>query len=156
MKSLKQKQRGFTIIEVVLVLAIAGLIFLIVFLAVPSLQRSQRDTQRRSDLGRVLSQISQYQANTGGQTPQTQQELNTFRNSYMKANQGEFLSPDGGTYSLLLRNNGVNPAAGGPNTMNYYVNASCSGASIGSGNGPRSIAVAMALEGGGVACQDNQ
>ena len=35
---------GFTIIEVVLVLAIAGLIFLMVFIALPVLQRSQRDT----------------------------------------------------------------------------------------------------------------
>jgi prepilin-type N-terminal cleavage/methylation domain-containing protein len=45
MKSInKPKAHGFTIIEVVLVLAIAGLIFLIVFLALPALQRSQRDT----------------------------------------------------------------------------------------------------------------
>lgn len=39
--------KGFTIIEVVLVLAIAGLIFLMVFIALPALQRGQRDTQRR-------------------------------------------------------------------------------------------------------------
>ena len=44
---------GFTIIEVVLVLAIAGLIFLMVFIAFPALQRSQRDTQRRNDLSKV-------------------------------------------------------------------------------------------------------
>ena len=43
---------GFTIIEVVLVLAIAGLIFLMVFLALPALQRSQRDTQRKNDMAR--------------------------------------------------------------------------------------------------------
>lgn len=51
MKALKQ--RGFTIIEVVLVLAIAGLIFLVVFLAVPALQASQRNQQRTSDLARL-------------------------------------------------------------------------------------------------------
>ena len=50
---------GFTIIEVVLVLAIAGLIFLMVFIALPALQRSQRDTQRRNDLGRVTNAITQ-------------------------------------------------------------------------------------------------
>ena len=38
------KDRGFTIIEVVLVLAIAALIFLMVFIALPALQASQRDT----------------------------------------------------------------------------------------------------------------
>ena len=41
-KNLKLKQ-GFTIIEVVLVLAIAGLIFLAIFITLPALQRAQRD-----------------------------------------------------------------------------------------------------------------
>ena len=48
-KNIKTK-KGFTIIEVVLVLAIAGLIFLMVFVALPQLQSSQRDTQRRQDM----------------------------------------------------------------------------------------------------------
>ena len=33
-----RRNKGFTIIEVVLVLAIAGLVFLMVFIALPSLQ----------------------------------------------------------------------------------------------------------------------
>ena len=48
-KSNTKSKKGFTIIEVVLVLAIAGLIFLMVFVALPALQRSQRDTQRRDE-----------------------------------------------------------------------------------------------------------
>ncbi|HPW47952.1 MAG TPA: prepilin-type N-terminal cleavage/methylation domain-containing protein, partial [Candidatus Saccharibacteria bacterium] len=36
----KKDQKGFTIIEVLIVLAIAALILLIVFLAVPALQRN--------------------------------------------------------------------------------------------------------------------
>lgn len=56
-------KEGFTIIEVVLVLAIAGLIFLMVFVALPALQRSQRDTQRRNDLSRVDTSLVQYQTN---------------------------------------------------------------------------------------------
>ncbi len=55
--------QGFTIIEVVLVLAIAGLIFLMVFVALPALQRSQRDTQRRNDMSRVDTSLVQYQTN---------------------------------------------------------------------------------------------
>lgn len=58
----KSKQ-GFTIIEVVLVLAIAGLIFLMVFVALPALQRSQRDTARRNDMSRVDTSLIQYQTN---------------------------------------------------------------------------------------------
>lgn len=60
---------GFTIIEVVLVLAIAGLIFLMVFIALPALQRSQRDSQRRTDLGKVTEAIVAYQGNNNGRLP---------------------------------------------------------------------------------------
>lgn len=60
---------GFTIIEVVLVLAIAGLIFLMVFIALPALQRAQRDTQRRDDLARVSTALTQYQTNNNGRLP---------------------------------------------------------------------------------------
>lgn len=63
--NIKSKQ-GFTIIEVVLVLAIAGLIFLMVFVALPALQRSQRDTARRNDLARVDTSLVQYQTNNQG------------------------------------------------------------------------------------------
>ncbi len=57
------KQKGFTIIEVVLVLAIAALIFLMVFIALPALQRSQRDTARKNDVSIVASAVSSWQGN---------------------------------------------------------------------------------------------
>lgn len=60
---------GFTIIEVVLVLAIAGLIFLMVFIALPALQRSQRDTQRGSDMSKLAGAIMNYQKNNNGRLP---------------------------------------------------------------------------------------
>ena len=66
----QHSKKGFTIIEVVLVLAIAGLIFLMVFLALPALQSSQRDTQRRDQLSMFLNQIIQYQANNRNRVPQ--------------------------------------------------------------------------------------
>ena len=65
-KANTNSKKGFTIIEVVLVLAIAGLIFLMVFVALPALQRSQRDTQRRNDLSRVDTSLVQYQTNNQG------------------------------------------------------------------------------------------
>ena len=65
----QKNKQGFTIIEVVLVLAIAGLIFLMVFIALPALQCSQRDTQRRNDMARVATALTQYQANNQNQLP---------------------------------------------------------------------------------------
>ena len=61
--TLKNK-KGFTIIEVVLVLAVAGLIFLMVFLALPALQRAQRDAARKQAIANIASQIITYYSNT--------------------------------------------------------------------------------------------
>lgn len=63
------KQKGFTIIEVVLVLAIAALIFLMVFIALPALQRNQRDAARKDVIGKVASSVTTYQSNNRGQQP---------------------------------------------------------------------------------------
>ena len=60
---------GFTIIEVVLVLAIAGLIFLMVLIALPALQRSQRDTQRRENMSALADAVIKYQGNNNGKLP---------------------------------------------------------------------------------------
>ncbi len=70
MKSKLQKnQKGFTIIEVLIVLAIAGLIILIVFLAVPALQRNSRNTQRKNDVSALMSALNETINNKGGVLP---------------------------------------------------------------------------------------
>ncbi len=70
MQKLKLKDRsGFTIIEIMIVLAIAGLIMLIVFLAVPALQRSARNTSRKNDVGNISTAIANYISNNNGTPP---------------------------------------------------------------------------------------
>lgn len=64
-----KSKRGFTIIEVVLVLAIAGLIFLMVFIALPNMQSSQRNTQRRNDYSSLSTQVTQFVSNNNGNMP---------------------------------------------------------------------------------------
>ena len=64
----KNNFKGFTIIEVVLVLAIAGLIFLMVFLALPALQRAQRDTARKQDVAMVVTTLHNWKANNKGRS----------------------------------------------------------------------------------------
>ena len=68
-QQLKKGERGFTIIEVLIVLAIAGLIMLIVFLAVPALQRSSRNTSRKNDVANLLSAVSDFATNNSGVLP---------------------------------------------------------------------------------------
>ena len=66
---LRKLNQGFTIIEVLIVLAIAGLILAIVFLAVPALQRNSRNTSIRSDSASVLAGVNDYVANNNGALP---------------------------------------------------------------------------------------
>ena len=65
MKNLyKQKrEQGFTIVEVMIVLAIAAVILLIVLLAVPALQRNSRNTQRNNDVATTASAVNTCMAN---------------------------------------------------------------------------------------------
>jgi len=65
----KKQQNGFTIIEVLIVLAIAGLILLVVFLAVPALQRNSRNTQYRNEASRLLGATQEFVNNNSGTLP---------------------------------------------------------------------------------------
>ena len=70
-----RQESGFTIVEVMIVLAIAGLILAIVFIAVPALQRNARDTQRRADISAIQGAIATYSGNNNGATPTTTAEI---------------------------------------------------------------------------------
>jgi prepilin-type N-terminal cleavage/methylation domain-containing protein len=63
-----KREEGFTIIEVLIVLAIAGLILLIVFLAIPALQRNQRNNARNSDASRISASVTECLSNRNGDT----------------------------------------------------------------------------------------
>lgn len=145
-------KKGFTIIEVVLVLAIAGLIFLMVFIALPALQRGQRDGQRRNDLSRFMSQLNSYSTNNNGRVPAASSEsMDSFLKSYMKQDQGEFVDPQSGDkYEVAFK--------GDPTTKKliYMTGVKCDGENFGSNAGSRSAAVRIQLEGSGYFCQDNQ
>lgn len=175
---------GFTIIEVVLVLAIAGLIFLMVFIALPTLQRSQRDTQRRNDLARISTQLSQYQTNNNGRLPaagtlapldgdttlptcstssgSTSNSAACFVRNYMNsvnASENEFVDPDGWAYGLTIEvlTNGTQGTA---NTFDHivyiYEHAKCNGEMAEYSSNARDYAIMYKLEGSGTYCQDNQ
>lgn len=77
----RKKSEGFTIIEVLIVLAIAGLILLLVFLGVPNLQRQNRNTGRRTDAGRVATAVSNFVANSNGANPYNTDAAKTTSNA---------------------------------------------------------------------------
>ena len=149
------KHKGFTIIEVVLVLAITGLIFLMVFIAWPALQRSQRDAQRREDITKFVSQVSSYATNNKGSIPGADAtSMNNFLNAYLKRSDGEFKDPQTGNDYVVKT--GISQTAGTDQIV-YATSAKCEGENIiANSNAPRSFAVKIRLEGSGFFCKDNQ
>lgn len=152
----KNNQKGFTIIEVVLVLAIAGLIFLMVFIALPALQRNQRDTQRRTDVGTFISQLQSYATNNRGGVPGSTQLAN-FKTGYLKwaaGNTGSFNDPKTGVGYVITYTNAA-PTVDG--AMSYAQGNICNGETMTTtGATARSAAVSVKLEGSGIYCQSNQ
>lgn len=144
-------KKGFTIIEVVLVLAIAGLIFLMVFIALPALQRSQRDNQRRNDLSRVQTAVQNYQTNNRNRLPTFNNE---FINNYLKVGGDSFVDPNGVDYTFSTS---AVPEVYNPEVRSIHVNVGsvCDGEGLKTGQGNRKAALQMKLEGGGVACVNN-
>lgn len=73
----KRIQEGFTIIEVMIVLAIAAAIMLLVFLAVPALNRSSHNTKRTNDVGALGAALTDYTNNNNGALPSTAADFST-------------------------------------------------------------------------------
>ena len=170
-----EKRSGFTIIEVSLVLAIAGLIFLMVFIALPQLQRSQRDSRRRDDILSFLETVKKYQTNNRGALPNflgnsSQQiaeadkpdttQKDTWQDFYNKYLGKSFIDPDGTAYVLNARK----CVTSGSENCNYtkpeyvdhnlyvFTQATCNGEKAVTTSNPRNVAVMYKLEGAGVYC----
>ena len=150
-----KKEKGFTIIEVLIVLAIAGLIMLVVFLAVPALQRNSRNTQRTTDAGNILSSISEFVGNNNGRLPDAGAKsgtgsdltIGTTGNNTIPVKLGYYLASDVtiSTWATGATNNT------NTNTITVMREASCSTTTIGepaAGNS-RSVVIIYTLEGGG-------
>lgn len=158
----KQQDEGFTIIEVVLVLAIAALILLMVFLALPALQRGQRDTQRKNDISRLQSSINNYKSGARGQLPATSMLTNDgdsgYLGRYLRNNNDTFADPSGNNYTLEnVQANGSVPAWSESITSNIYFSK---GGTCGDGQTPtfasndnsRRMILVKPLEAGGIHC----
>jgi prepilin-type N-terminal cleavage/methylation domain-containing protein len=110
MKKSPANKSGFTLIEIVIVLAIAALIMVIVFVAVQGAQRSRRDTTARNAASQTLAAMEQYASNNSGAYPTAA---------------GQMVA----SYTTGITPTPVYSAAPvtGPNTINYSSGKPCNG-----------------------------
>jgi prepilin-type N-terminal cleavage/methylation domain-containing protein len=142
LKNYKTKdQKGFTIIEVLIVLAIAGLILLIVFLAVPALQRNSRNTQRKTDIGRIGGAATTVVANNQGDMT----KLTTTNETDEVGSKLSYYQTSGITATVLSSGTQTNSTT--VDSVDVVGNGKCNGADATYAN--RQVAVLYSTENGG-------
>jgi prepilin-type N-terminal cleavage/methylation domain-containing protein len=68
-QSSHNQSAGFTLIEILVVLAIAGLILGLVIGALPAMQRNSNNNRRKQDVAAILGAVSRYGLNHSGNFP---------------------------------------------------------------------------------------
>ena len=128
---MNQEKNGFTVIEIVLVLAIAGLVFLGAFIALPALWSSQRDAARKTNVMDFVSAVKTYQTNSNrGALPTSSFKSETFSWDIARSStetgtwkafirdyiSSDFQDPDKGSYNFTtvkcLRKDGAEASTG--------------------------------------------
>jgi prepilin-type N-terminal cleavage/methylation domain-containing protein len=158
MNKVSESKKGFTIIEVVVVLAIAGLIFGIVFWALPNLQKSNRDSTRKTITANVLANLDQYASNSNGTYPPFD-DFDDFLDDFFPEG---IEDPLAGTFTLVsgdtdqdVTDNVVGSLIYGRNDSSGYKCTAGSPGEIEAGVGSRAVAVAIKVEQGAGYCLDN-
>jgi len=150
---MKKSQKGFTIIEVALVLAIGALIFLVVFLAVPALQRNQRNDARKRDISSVVDAVASYTGNNPGKIVGTGDAYKS--GSAVSTNGlGKYLDTlSTNTDTVTVKTIDAQPTAPAtfgdstrPNTIYVVTGAKCNGSDNITKASSRSVAVIGAME----------
>lgn len=173
-----QAKKGFTIIEVVIVLAIAGLIFSIVLWALPNLQKNQRDNSRQQIANNLEANLGQYASNSNGSYPASAAEFGAFLQSFYECATLPTSSATlpttckledpktsftwtwsnnsaAGTVAVMTTANLATVPVG---SLRTFMNARCSDTTIGSidgAQGTKAYAVMVRLENGVAYCADN-
>ena len=140
-----QQRKGFTIIEVVLVLAIAALIILMVFIAWPALQRTQRDQARKSDVALIGSTISTFKSNNKGKLPSIC-ELNKL---VFKQGTSIYQAVDCEGAAAVTGSDIITQSAVDIKQVIVVPRGKCDGNNVRTDGSPRQVALAFAVEASG-------
>lgn len=138
------KNKGFTIIEVLIVLAIIAVMMLAVFLAVPALNRNSRNNSIESDAQKILGAVGDFRGANNGANPQA-----------IASNAAGLLTVTGtGLNTVENRIKGSTTVAAGtgptaPGTIHYAIGAKCNSATaFGTSANTRSVAIMYLTETG--------
>lgn len=82
--TIKNKQQGFTIVELLIVIVVIGILAALVITTFTGIQQKARDTERETDIKALQGQIEAYYAQKGNYPTRTNLNDATWRSTNMK------------------------------------------------------------------------
>lgn len=146
--TLKSKQEGFTIVELLIVIIVIGILAGLVITTFTGIQQKTRNTERQTDIKAIHGQVEAYYAQEGKYPTLDNLNSDTWRASNMKGLDKEALrDPKSTSYTLAST-----PAA---NVYSYAVAASDDSACDNSTNDCSKYTLTATYEGSGTFAKSN-
>lgn len=82
--TLKNKQQGFTIVELLIVIVVIGILAALVITTFTGIQQKARNTERQTDIKAIHGQVEAYYAQNGKYPTLSDMNTNAWRTSNMK------------------------------------------------------------------------
>lgn len=102
MISLKKNNRGFTIVELLIVIVVIGILAGLVIVTYNGIQKKARDTERKTDINALHGQLEAYQAQLGKYPTLTNVNDAAFRSASMKGLDAAALADPNNAASQVL------------------------------------------------------
>ena len=101
MISLKRKQSGFTIVELLIVIVVIGILAALVVTTFSGIQRKARNTERETDIKAIHGQLEAYFAQNNSYPAMAEVNDASWRGSNLKGLDGEALQDPKGSAQTL-------------------------------------------------------
>lgn len=144
--TLKSKQQGFTIVELLIVIVVIGILAALVITTFTGIQQKARNTERQTDIKAIHGQVEAYYAQNGKYPTLANLNDSTWRTANIKGLDVDALQDPKGAAATLV----ATPAA---NAYSYAVTpANCDN---GAGGDCTTYTLTATYEGGGTFAKSN-
>lgn len=146
--TLKNKQQGFTIVELLIVIVVIGILAALVVTTFTGIQQKARNTERQTDVKAIHGQVEAYYAQNGKYPTLDNLNDGAFRTANMKGLDAEALKDPKGSAQTLV-------AAPAANSYAYAVLASDDTACDNTTKDCAKYTLTATYEGGGTFAKSN-
>lgn len=148
MRSLKKLQKGFTIVELLIVIVVIGILATLVIVTFTGIQQKARNSQRQTDINAIDSHVEAFYAQYGYYPTLADLQDATFISTYLKGLDPEALKdPKGGAIAATATSSAYSYVSAGASACVNTTVSDPTGAST-ANNGCDSFTVTAKLEGG--------